>query len=219
MTSVTRIASRATTALVAAAAFALSGCGNDQNIATNREFASSLLNQALGGAGAQTANVTNAQVAQAQQSTDAPILLVALEARKSSTLMLEIERNDSVAVFGNSARQAIFLDNGVLRGSRALGDDLMSASTGGLTAFLRSGAAQGSGTRVFEHINGASETIKRQFSCQFSRDGDIVVETCQQNDGALRIGNSYQLDDTDNVVVSRQWVSPLIGYLRLKRVQ
>ena len=195
----------------------VAGCGNDNRVSASREFLTNITSQIGNRRDSTPSQVTAAQVAQAQASLDVPILLVEIENLKSTGLFPQIAQNGNVVTFATGARQSLALENGMLRGTRALGDDLMSAELGPLRDAIGSGTDTG-GQRTLRFLNAASERYELSVNCRYDT-GPVVTETCTQPGGAPAFTNTYEVNRDGIVVSSRQWVSPTIGYIKIQRIQ
>ena len=203
-------------ALAISAVALLTACGNDESVERNRNAFKSVINQITNRQQAPQ-RVTQEQIAQVLSTTAEPVYLIEVETAKTSALFTRIAQNGAVSTYGTRARQSFSVENGVLRGTRAFGDDLMSTELDALRLSLSSGEAT-SGQRVMRYLNGASERVEITFNCTYSG-GSEVIESCSEVGGSRTFSNSYSRDDHGNVYASRQWVSPLVGYMRFKRLQ
>jgi hypothetical protein len=116
--------------------------------------------------------------------------------------------------------------DGVLTGTRGLGDDLMSADVSGDLAMLRGVGANEYHPHIRAYLDGEDQTVYRSYQCRRTAQGR---ETTRDAATARRIGmlctsprdsftNVYWLNGAGDVTKSRQWVSPTIGYMETERV-
>ena len=167
--------------------------------------------------------ITPAQLQQIAAATDLPIVLFSSETSGSSAALVQIERNGNVRTYATAARQTVALQNGLVRGTRGLGDDLMSVDLGSLPALV---AARRSGTteREIRFLDGEEVTDRLRFTCTVQAapaDGGLttMTETCRQQNGPERFTNTYQVDGRGRVVGSRQWLSRLQGYATIRQIR
>lgn len=192
----------------------LSACGSDQSAGD-----ASVLRQAVTQIFTKSPpppTVNQAQIANARAQTDKSIILVSLPNLKSQALFVEIERNGSVVTYGTSSRQSISMENGVVRGTRGLGGDLMSTDHSLLRYAINTRRSTG-GTRVLRYLDAASQTVKQNVSCSYQA-GSVVVEKCVGEDGLELFSNTFQLSGS-TVVESKQWISATLGYALISRIQ
>ncbi|MGX9356000.1 YjbF family lipoprotein [Roseobacteraceae bacterium S113] len=208
---------KATRCIAAIASLAaLAACGNDPERAVNIQQAAAGITQLFKGKPAPQ-RVTQEQIAAALAATDQPVIFAEFEFLKSSVLLIQIEQNGPVTTFATGGRQTISLENGVLRASRGLSDDLMSTELGSLRTALSTGADM-AGARVLRFLNGASETYEITATCSYT--GEMtVIETCTKDDGSSAFTNTYDRSPDGHVMSSRQWLSPSLGYVTIKRLQ
>lgn len=207
-----------------ASAMTLAGCGSSSDANQNRQIVSQVIGTFKGGK--KTApQVTQEQIAQVVASTTQPLVFVNVEKNKSSALIIEIGRNGAVQTFGTSARQTIALQNGMARGTRGLGGDLMSVDLGQLPSLIARHAS-GATQREMRFLDGEDVTVRYQFNCSVSSSrvsskpvSYNVVESCEQTNGKVRFTNTYSVSRQGNVTKSRQWFGPTLEYIALQHIR
>lgn len=221
----TAIASpKALAAMLGAVAMLLTGCGSGTDADQNRRITKQVLGTFKGGKSAPP-QLTEAQIQQAVATSTQPLILVDLEKAKSRTTLVEIGRNGPVQAFATSARQTISLQNGMARGTRGLGGDLMSVDLGGLPHLI---ASKSSGTvqREIRVLDGEDATLRLGFGCSVTSTRSShkpvlyeLTETCQQSGGSIRFTNSYTVNGAGTVVKSRQWFGPHLNYITIQHLK
>ena len=200
--------------VVALTTMALSGCGSDQ--AGNGFGVAGQVFKQIFTKKQPPAPITQAQIANARAATNKSNVLVSIEKLQAQALFVEIERNGAVITYGTAARQSISLENGVIRGTRGLGGDLMSTDHSLLRYSINTGKSNG-GTRVLRYLDAASQTVVQNVSCSYTA-GSTIVETCVGEDGQVLFTNTFEKAGS-TIVNSKQWVSETLGYVEIARVQ
>ncbi|WP_373355537.1 YjbF family lipoprotein [Pseudoroseicyclus sp. CXY001] len=114
-------------------------------------------------------------------------------------------------------------ENGVLLSTRGLADDLMAANPGALLQTIRAGG--GTTRRVHETLTGLDQIVTTSFDCTVEggareavnlglREAEATAweETCVG--GGVQFTNKYWLDNTGEIIASRQFVTQTVAYLR-----
>ncbi|MFW2542758.1 YjbF family lipoprotein [Primorskyibacter sp. 2E107] len=138
-------------------------------------------------------------------------------------------RNGAVQQWNTQDGASLSLIGGVVTASRALGDDLISADVSDVVAALRRGAKRG--VRVHRYLTHENSLEIRAFKCDYTQAGRETAQTLAGSfaarrvdescfdSGGLRIDNSYWIDGSGVVRKSRQWLSPLVGYVLIERLK
>lgn len=118
-------------------------------------------------------------------------------------------------------------DGGVLVATRGFGDDLITMDSAGVLQALQAGG--GTVTRRMETLDPQDQVLTDSFACTITPAGTESVnlgvrqatlrrldENCRG--AALIFDNIYWLDDSGDIVASRQYVSPTVAYLRSNRL-
>jgi len=166
-------------------------------------------------------DITGQVGAQTPQPVGPERLRVTLPKRGASATLAPVARNGEVTVWQTLDGITLSFRDGLLIGTRGLGDDLMSADVDGTRAMLRAPATDLYHLHVRTYLGGEDQTLHRRYHCRETgrtdSDPGVAGETrriemvCTGPDGALR--NVYWLDPAGEIVKSRQWVSPAVGYL------
>lgn len=160
--------------------------------------------------------VTQAEINRVLRSSDKRVILVSIPKLQTQALFVEIERNGAIITYGSSTRQSISIENGVIRGTRGLGGDLMSTDHSLLRYTMKSGKPTG-GTRILRYLDAASQTVTQNLSCSY-HPGITVIETCVDSNGVEYFVNEFKVSNSI-VVKSKQWVSAAIGYALVTQVR
>ncbi|MGY3438430.1 MULTISPECIES: YjbF family lipoprotein [unclassified Marinovum] len=165
--------------------------------------------------------VSAEQVRQLAANATKPMILIDLPDRGANGVLVEIGRNGRVQAFASSARQTVSLENGLVRATRGLGGDLMSAELGNLPhliAHRQSGATQ----REMRFLNGEDITVRMRFSCSVQASGSratTITETCTQQNGPVQFTNSYSVNGSGRVLSSEQWLGADIGPAKIQHLK
>lgn len=228
-----------TASTLATAAVLLSACGT-----SNPEGGSSILGQLRQAAAPVAARVTGGGEAEAQQAAPlspeqmaaralaanpAPLLLVTLESSGATQVMAMTGENGGMRTYMTTNEQALIMRGGMLVGTKGLGHDLSVAEANNSAALIRSRRA-GQSTRINRYIGGDSVERPLNLNCtvalgegqSFSFAGTSwnatqVVETCQG--GGAEVQNSYLVTASGQIPVSRQWISPDLGYATIQTIR
>ncbi|MDA7427667.1 YjbF family lipoprotein [Primorskyibacter aestuariivivens] len=216
---------KALAAMLGTVAMVLTGCGSGTEADQNRKITKQVLGTLKGGGKSAPSQVTQEQVQQAVATSTQPLILVNLEKAKSSTLLVEIGRNGPVQAFATSARQTISLQNGMARGTRGLGGDLMSVDLGGLPQLIASKSG-GTVQREIRVLDGEDATLRLGFSCSVTSTRSShkpvlyqMTESCQQSGGSIQFTNSYTVNGAGTVLKSRQWFGPHLDYIAVQHLK
>ena len=123
----------------------------------------------------------------------------------------------------------ITTDNGILKASRGMGDDLMGSSSS-MSYWLNMGDETQAYSRVLIHITGSNKISRRVFKCNIKKTinrGVIKIwevtfkvdrfeENCRNKSHSFR--NIYYIDTQGIVRKSFQYHSDTIGYILMERL-
>jgi hypothetical protein len=216
-----------------ASVLVLGACGNDVAFNSDKESIKSRFKHfkvALQGmSGAEPTAVSGDMITATLASNPRPMSVVTIEEKNASGIMSLIDVNGAYRTYGNSSRQAMIFRQGLLTGSRGLGDDLMSSDVG--TAGLIHARRAGQAARVSRYLDGEGKTVETRMTCSVSVGGSktvglgqvggpgrVVAENCTPQDGTA-IGNSYVVDGQGRVLWSRQWHGPGQGYMVVQPIR
>lgn len=176
------------------------------------------------------ATVTAKQI----DNTTIPAMQVNVLSRGGSDFLKKIaQRSDghrgAVEVWRGSDGTQLILRNGVVVGTRGIGEDIISSDAAGLIEALQR-AGSGNGERRYFVSNGDYSDTELVLSCDIENLGRATTrivhlsfqtvhlkETCigGAND-RVRIANEYWVQPrTGTIRRSKQWVGPLSGYFEL----
>ena len=157
-----------------------------------------------------------------------PLLeVVAAKREQTAYLIPEAYRDGNVTVWRTGGNSQLVLRDGVLIGTKGLGNDLASADASPALAAVRSRGSS-SGQRVMYIRNDVNGVDRMSLSCEVRNMGaetlEIVErsfptvhlrEDCSNETG--QITNHYWVDRRDSTVwKSRQWGGPKVGYLDMR---
>lgn len=211
------------------ACLGLAACGN----APGREVTAVSVIKGLLDRPAPPATPDAGQVSQMAASalagTTGQVIVVSIPDRDVLAVMQQIERNGDHVTFGTSDRRSMTLKNGILTATRGLGHDLMSVDADRPAALIRA-RSEGAAQRVNRYLDGEDQTAPLTAWCQFKRDDDVYLETggtrrpvAQMLEsciaGQTTFQNLYLIDGGGRIVQSRQWISPLNGYVTIQSLR
>lgn len=221
-------------ALLAAAALALSGCGNDGYAERSQQVRKELASvfQALASKGdAPAPKATSAQVIATTMAKvpNAPLLFVQAQKEGYFAVASEYGTNGNVKTWITYERRSVALDRGVLTATRGWGNDLMSVEDGGAISLVRARRA-GQVRKVYRFLDGEDFTGRAQFDCTITPGGSKavvsgaisttatqVVERCSVP--GFSFDNVYFVDGSGRIVQSVQWAGARIGSLALAQLR
>lgn len=223
------------TALAALAVLGVSACGTDTSKTEGSRIAIGIAKDLAGrvapGRKAQAAGTPDPErlAASAKKSFSGPIVLAQMEKTGLLTALGEIGRNAGMRSFVTPNQQSLMLRQGLLVGTRGLGNDLMSADPGAAAALV-TGRAGGRAERVWRYLDGEgierplpmSCTIARGPAKRFSFAGN-AYDTVQMDESCAgqgaAIANSYWVTGDGTIALSRQWIGPALGYVTIQLVR
>ncbi|TKW68871.1 MAG: YjbF family lipoprotein [Paracoccus denitrificans] len=225
-------------AALVAAALTLAACassdqgGPDTLYGQLRTVASPAIARATGRApAAQPAAPRSAEqmAASALAANPAPLILVSLESNGATQVMAMTGDNGGMRTYMTPNEQALIIRGGILSGTKGLGNDLSVAEASNSAALIRSRRA-GQASRTNRYIGGDGVERPLPMNCTvaigegkgFSFAGTgwnatQVVETCQAD--GLEVQNSYLVTASGQIPVSRQWISPELGYATIQTIR
>lgn len=213
--------------LIAALALALvAGCSSGDNKSQLAQLAKGSLSEITGlvrgGQPKQSPaeSLTRAKIADVK----APLMRVKVERAGATGLMTPMHLSATGEVIWRTADGvSMTIEDGLLVATRALGDDLMSATTPIVQA-------SGSGTRIHSYLDGDDSTYQVVYRCDFSAaPAEVVVlerlyratryeERCRAQDRPSSFTNEYWVDGGGKLRKSRQFVSDRVGYVTLEQL-
>ncbi|MBM2290768.1 YjbF family lipoprotein [Sulfitobacter pseudonitzschiae] len=153
--------------------------------------------------------------------------VIASKRAQTAYLIPEARRSGNLTVWRTGGNSQVILRDGVLIGTKGLGNDLASADASPALAAVRSRGSS-AGQRVMYIRNDVNGVDRMSLSCEVHNLGaenlEIVErsfptvhlrEDCSNETG--KIANHYWVDRRDGTVwKSRQWAGPQTGYLDIR---
>jgi len=179
----------------------------------------------LGGQG-DGAAVLEREVATTAVPHDAASILLfgVVSDEREGVLEFEVQ-NGKTIVWRTTAGVSVVTRNGIVVGTRGLGDDVLGAEISDVSIALERGA--GEARRMYEHLDGEDHVVVSVYDCTYETLGretidvlgrthlaDIIGEVCRNTSRSF--GNVYWRTDAGEVVQSRQWISSGTGYIDLQ---
>lgn len=224
--------------LAVALSLALAACGNDAGQTETSTLARGLVGNLIGLVKAgrtdddalPSAAPTPDQIAAAAlESFAGPLMLVTLEAQGSTTVMGLYGQNGPMRTYALPSEQSIILRDGILAATRGFGFDVMSAETDAVAALIRA-RKEGTAAKVQRYLDAENVERPLPMDCAISRGdkseyeiagmtfrGTQMVEVCAFQGQA--VGNVYLVSDRGEVLASRQWIGPELGYMTLQTLR
>lgn len=161
------------------------------------------------------------------EAVDNPLLLAVLPEKGVFASLMPLVRKGDTLTWVTADGVTLAFENGVLIGSRGLGDDLMGGDANGTASAIAGGPTRYA--RRYGYLSGDNQWIALQFQCEVTarQDETIVIvehrqatrrteERCSGED--LIVKNSYWAGSDGLVWKSKQWVGPEVGYLETERL-
>ncbi|SDK67930.1 YjbF family lipoprotein [Aliiruegeria lutimaris] len=185
----------------------------------------------LGSSGCGTGfrSLTGAQELGGQAGTphsEAPQIAAILESRDGGAVLRQVARNGDVTTWRSAGGDTLSLEDGIIVATQSLTPDILSVE-GLFPSRWRSMARPLETTRLHRHVDGEEKVVIRGYQCEISQGvSDIVTiagksrpvsrtdESCFNADQSFT--NSYWLDNSGELVQSRQWLGDDLGYIRLQ---
>ena len=169
--------------------------------------------------------LTGTVAATAPQLIGPERLRATLPDRGAEAVLGPVSRTGGVTEWQTLDGITLAFRDGVLTGTRGLGDDLMSADVSGDVAMLR-GTGSGYHPHIRSYLDGENQTVFRSYQCRpTARDRNMTGQEAALRRVTMRcvsprdsFTNVYWLDSGGTVIRSRQWVGPQIGYMETQRV-
>ncbi len=217
---------------------ALAGCGSDQSEKEGTQLATDTAKGIVGllpipflkrtGPAAPPPDV-EAMALSALETNRGPLIFTAFEEQGLSTILGMIGENGAMRTYATPSSQALILRAGVLAGTRGFGHDMISGDVDQVAVLIRSRTA-GTAPKVLRYLDGLGLERPLPLECSVrtgadstypfagqSWTGTQVVEHCTGS-GAV-IDNSYIVGADGNILASRQWISPELGYVTIQTVR
>lgn len=159
--------------------------------------------------------------------TVASLEVVAPKREQTAYLIPDAYRDGNVTVWRTGGNRQVVLRDGVLIGTKGLGNDLASADASPALAAVRSHGSS-SGQRVMYIRNDVNGVDRMSLSCEVRNIGPETLEIVERSFPTVhlredcsnetgQITNHYWVDSRDGTVwKSRQWGGPKVGYLDIR---
>ncbi|MFT4013811.1 MAG: YjbF family lipoprotein [Paracoccus sp. (in: a-proteobacteria)] len=164
-------------------------------------------------AAAAPARTPEQMAAEAMRVNSGPLILVGFESLGRNQVMAMTGQNGGLRTYMTPAEEALILRDGMVIGTRGLGNDLSVAEPGTENLIRRQGTGQA--RRVMRYFAGDGLERPLDFNCSVGpgpRAG-VVVENCQGHGASFQ--NNY-LPQGGHLPVSRQWLGPKLGYVTIQ---
>ena len=154
--------------------------------------------------------------AEALRINSGPLIQAGFENLNRTQVMAMTGQNGAMRTYMTPAEEAVILRNGMLVGTKGLGNDL-SVAEPGTEALIRAGAS-GSGTRIMRYLSGDGLERPLQFTCTVGAGPNpgVTVENCEGHGTSFQ--NSYMVQG-GQIAVSRQWIGPALGYVTIQTLR
>ncbi|MEL6516764.1 MAG: YjbF family lipoprotein [Pseudomonadota bacterium] len=103
------------------------------------------------------------------------VLLVKIIARDAVAPMTKVAQNGGAITWISPGKVTMSFEDGILVGTRGLGDDLMGADPVGVRAALNAGG--GTATRLQSFLSSEDQIFTREMTCTITRQGAETLQT------------------------------------------
>ncbi|WP_022706615.1 YjbF family lipoprotein [Paracoccus zeaxanthinifaciens] len=150
--------------------------------------------------------------AEALRVNQGPLIQAGFENLGRTQVMALTGQNGAMRTYMTPSEEALIIRDGLLVGTRGLGNDLSVAEVG-TAAAIRAGS--GSGTRVMRYFSGDGLERPLRFDCTVGAGPQpgVTVENCEGH--GVTFQNSYGAQGA----VSRQWIGPAAGYVTIQTLR
>lgn len=211
-----------------ACASVLAACSGGARVGSDRGdlIRNTLTNRLTGKTAQAPGRITPEQASQAAAQATQPLMLIDLPLINANALIAKIGENGPVETFATASRQTVSTQNGLVRGTRGLGGDLMSVNLGSLPNLVANRRA-GTSRREMRFLNGEDITLRYKFTCDVQVDGPstvvkgttAMIETCREDGTWFLFNNKYHVDGRGRVVTSEQWLGHRNGVAKLQQLR
>lgn len=156
------------------------------------------------------------RAAEALRVNPAPLLMVGFESLGNNAIMAMTGQNGAMRTYMTPSEEALIMRNGMLIGTRGLGQDL-SVAEPQTEALIRAGRA-GQAKRVMRIYSGDGTERPLSFDCSVApgpKPG-VIVEDCKGHGTSFQ--NSFMVQG-GSIPVSRQWMGPGLGYATIQTLR
>lgn len=211
----------------------LGACGTDQTrLETGREATAEVKNMVAGlfHRGPKAAAPDPQVIAREALNANAgPLVLVSLEATKSTSVFALRGDNNGMRTWLSPAGQGVITRSGVLAGTRGFGNDLMSSDIGPMISAVQGRRAQALKIEL-RYLDGLGKERPLPLDCKSGTAaataydfagmhfaGTPVAVHCEGY--GFKFDNSYIVASSGTIVASRQWIGPRLGYLTIQSLR
>lgn len=155
--------------------------------------------------------------------TELPVNQLRLTGRDVTAFVIRIEQNGPYLTYASGDQRTVIYKNGMIVGTRGLGEDLMSSTADRSLALVR-GRKNGTVQRIQRYLTPDNRTVELVATCEIAYGGEEaysaglvktpvtrMTESCVAE--GLAIENAYLVDRRGEIVFARQYLSPGNGYV------
>ncbi len=202
----------------------LTACGNDKSnesgasaIGIAQRAAAQIIQQQRDKRQPKAPAKTPDQVAaEALRVNPGPLIMASVESAGTYQAMGLTGQNGAMRTYMTPNEQALILRNGMLVGTRGLGNDMSvtEPQTEALIRTSRSGSAQ----RTIRYYAGDGLERPLTFQCDVAKGpkAGVMVEDCKGH--GISFQNSFMVEGSQ-IPVSRQWAGPRLGYITVQTLR
>lgn len=227
-----------TAPLVAALVLSLAACGSDAGKTETSNLARGFIGNLIGlvkagrssaDAAPSAAPTADQIAADALESFAGPLMLVTIEAQSKTTVMGLYGENGPMRTYALPSKQSIILRDGILAATRGFGHDVMSADTDAVAALIQ-GRKDGTAPKVQRYLDAENVERPLPMDCTIQRadkseyevagltfSGTQMIEVCAFQ--GQSVASAYLVSDKGEVLASRQWIGPELGYVTLQTLR
>lgn len=160
--------------------------------------------------------------ASALQSIEGPVLLAQFD-NGAAVIFAERGRNGEMRTYLSPDGRSLSLRGGMIAATRGFGRDVMSSDTA-QSATLVSAQQGGTATRVQYYLDGDGRERPYPMACtiapaepitQTAGEQSLTVTPVTELCDPAKAQNSYMVNETGQIIASRQWIGPRMGYLTI----
>ncbi|TRW97616.1 YjbF family lipoprotein [Paracoccus sp. M683] len=193
------------------------GSGGVSTLGIARQAAGQILAERRAASQPQAPARTPEQMAaEALRVNPGPLILVGLESAGRTQVLAMTGQNGAMRTYMTENEQALILRNGMLIGTRGLGND-MSVTEPATESLIRAGRA-GTAQRVIRYYAGDGLERPLTFNCTVGAGPNpgVMVENCEGL--GVTFQNSFMVQG-GQIPVSRQWAGPGLGYITVQTLR
>lgn len=156
-------------------------------------------------------------------ASEVPLILAIVQDRGTQAVLYPVGSNGPVTTWSTADAATLAVREGIVVGTRGLGNDLMSAAAPGRAQVL---TGEGTHQRSYFILDGEDRTQREDFTCILSRHPATrieiiersyevreVKETCTGTENAF--ANRYWITASGQIAQSIQWLGKDVGFLQL----